>query len=133
MISFLLFETEGSSNEIEERTDMTSFQTKSGQNEVGFEFVSAVHQSKLSGEFVLAPKHLWATISPWRLRNRWVCVLELHLLWHAIFFPVPFSFNKGHAEQQHLQDTSNINTLCRIAELPQIYLHLYDGLQRSLV
>ncbi len=23
--------------------------------------------------FVLAPKHLWATIGPWRLHNRWVC------------------------------------------------------------
>ncbi len=24
------------------------------------------------GEFVLTPKHLWATIGPWRLHNRWV-------------------------------------------------------------
>ncbi len=42
------------------------------------------------------------------------------------FFPVRFSFNKGQAGEQHLQVTSNINTLCRITELPQIYPHLYD-------
>ncbi len=55
------------------------------------------------------------------------CVLELHLLWRAIFFfPVHFSFNKGQAGEQHLQVTNKINTLCRIAELPQIYPHLYD-------
>ncbi len=47
------------------------------------------------------------------------------------FFPVRFSFNWGQAGEQHLQVTSNINTLCRIAELPQIYPHLYDRLQRD--
>ncbi len=83
-------------------------------------------------EFVLAPKHLWATIGPWRLRNRWVCSGAPPSL--TCDFPPPrvcFLFNKGQAGEQHLQVTGNINTLCRIAELPQIYLHLYDRSRRD--
>ncbi len=58
------------------------------------------------------------------------CVLEHHLLWRAnifyIFSLVHFSFDRGQAGEHHLQVTSKINTLCWIAELPQIYPHLYN-------
>ncbi len=52
------------------------------------------------------------------------CVLKLCLLWHAII--IIFSFNKDQAWEQHLQVTSNINTL---SEPPQIYPHLYETLK----
>ncbi len=41
------------------------------------------------GKFVLAPKHLWATIGPWQ---------SVGVFWNWIFF---FSFNKGQAGEQH--------------------------------
>ncbi len=83
------------------------------------------------GKFVLDPKHLWATIGLWRLRNRWVCSGTPPSLTRNFFSPVHFSFNKVQAGEQHLQVTSNINTLCWIAELPQTYPHLYDRSQRD--
>ncbi len=83
------------------------------------------------GEFVLAPKHLWATIGLWRLRNQWVYSGAPPSLTHYLFFSVCFSSNKCQAGEHHLQVTSNINTLCRIAELPQIYPHLYDRSRRD--
>ncbi len=79
------------------------------------------------GEFVLAPKQLWAIIGPWWLRKRWVCSgAPPSLTCVFFFFPVRFSFNGGQAGEQQLQVTSNINTLCRIAEKPQIYPHLHN-------
>ncbi len=70
MISFLVVfysERRGSKGpyilqtEIEERTDMTSFQTKSGRSEVclsSFRQFETAHQANFLEEFVLAPKHL---------------------------------------------------------------------------
>ncbi len=79
------------------------------------------------GEFVWAPKHLWATIGPWRLRNRWV-------FWNSTFFDMQyifFFFGSFLIQWRSSQVTSKINTLCRIAEMPQIYSHLYDRSQRD--
>ncbi len=60
------------------------------------------------------------------------CVLELHLLWHMIFFFFySLLIQKRQVEKQHLQVTSNINTLCPIAVLTQIYPHLYDRSRRD--
>ncbi len=59
-----------------------------------FRQLDTTHRSKLSGEFILAPKHLWATIGLWWLRNRWVCSGTPHYLTRNIFPPVSFSFNK---------------------------------------
>ncbi len=106
---------------------MTSFRTKSGRNQVRFGSSKQLTKVNFLGEFVLAPKHLWATIGPWRLHNRWVCSGTPPSLTCIFFFPsVRFSFNGGQAGEQYLQVKSNINTLYRIAELPQIYLHLND-------
>ncbi len=118
------------SNEIEEQTDMMSFRTKSGRNKVRFEFVSAVRysspkQSFVQSEFFFASKNFWATIGPWKLLNQWVFSGAPPSLMHNFFPLVNFSFNKGQAGEHHLQVTSNMNTLCRIADLPQIYPHLY--------
>ncbi len=63
------------SNEIEERTDLTSFRTKSGQNQVHFEFVSAVRNSSPKqtfwGSFVLLQNTVELALVCGG--NRWVC------------------------------------------------------------
>ncbi len=65
--------------DIEERTDVTSFRTKSGQNEVHFVFVLGVWnglpKSNFPEKFIPAAKHLRSTIGPWPLRHR-RCVLR---------------------------------------------------------
>ncbi len=59
----------------------------------------------------------------WNRRTNWYDVISNKIRPKRSSFWVRF---EGQAGEQHLQVTSNINTLCWIAELPQIYPHLYD-------
>ncbi len=52
-------------------------------------------------EFILVPKHFWATIGPWRLRNWWLCSGTTTSLTCIFFPPVRFSFNGGQAGEQY--------------------------------
>ncbi len=103
-----------------------------------FEFVSAFRNGsqkqtfwgssfRLINTFELPLVHGDYAIGGW--------IRELHLLWREIFLsPVRFSFRGGQTGEQHLkqQVTSNTITLeCRISELVQIYLHLYDRSRRD--
>ncbi len=94
-----------------------------GRNEVCLEFVSAVKniwpkQTFWGSSFWL----LCATIGPWQLLKRWVCSRDPpSLMWDFYFFPSSLLIQRrSNAGEQHLQVTSNINTPCRIAELPHI-------------
>ncbi len=117
------------SNEIEERTDMMKSGQNKDQNEVRFGSSKQLTKANILREFVLAPKHLWATIGPWWLRNRWVCSGAPPLT-RNFFCPGLFVIKQrsgwGTTSQSHY-----INTLCRIAELPQIYPHLNDRSRRD--
>ncbi len=56
---------------------------------VRFSSLKQLTKANFLGEFVLAPKHLWATIGPWRLRNRWVCSGTPPSLCDFFFSPPP--------------------------------------------
>ncbi len=92
------------------------FEQNQSETKFAFESLKPLTKANFLGEFVLAPKHLWASIGPWRLRNRLVGSGTPPFLTWDFFPPVRFSFHGGqtgeqHLEQQQHQVTSNMNTL----------------------
>ncbi len=103
---------------IKEWTDMTSFE----QNQAETKLVSAVWHS--------SPK--WTFWRSFWLLNTFELALVRGEYTISVFWSASGSFliQQVSGRGTTSQVTSNINTMCRIAELPQIHPHLYDRLRR---